>query len=141
MTGDIEKVATSIDRNASWQHIATRIRLSDLKRDRPQLGVESTRLIKIVCGHHYQPEEAHSKGVCASRPVEQRAGNSNKRRTARPHARTNAEKQDENRRTELEEEAPRPRDTFLAPGIYMCAKPSPGYVGKVRQAVRLDRCH
>jgi hypothetical protein len=62
-------------------------------------------------------------------------GNSNEGRTTRPHARTNAEKQEERRRTELEEETHTPRDTRLASRIYMRAKPSPGHVRKVRQAV------
>jgi hypothetical protein len=72
-TGDIETVAYNY-RNTSWQDIATRIRLSDLKRDRSHLGVEPTRLIKIVRGHCYQPEEVHSKGARAPRPMEQRVG-------------------------------------------------------------------
>ena len=36
---------------------------------------------------------------------------------------------------ELEEETPTPRDTRLTSRIHMRAKPSPGYVKKVRQAV------
>ena len=64
----------------------------------------------------------------------------NEGRTTRPHARTNAEKQEENRRTDQKKRHPKPRDTFLASRIYMRAKPSPGYVRKARQAVSVDRC-
>ena len=137
----IGKVVTNIHRNALWQHIATRIRLrlSDLNRDRSQLGVEPTRLIRIVCGHHHhQPGKAHSKGVRASRPVDQRAGNSNKGRTTRPHARTNAEKQEENRRTELKEVTTQPRDTFLASTCVRSPVPAT-WERSVRRSV--DRCH
>ena len=63
-------------------------------------------------------------------------GNSNEGTTTGPHARTtSAEKQEESRKTELEEETQSPRDTRLASRIHMRAKPSPGYVRKVRQAV------
>jgi hypothetical protein len=47
---------------------------STWKRLRSHLGVEPTRLIKIVRGRRYQPEEVHSKGARAPRPMEQRAG-------------------------------------------------------------------
>jgi hypothetical protein len=46
---------------------------STWERIMSHLGVEPTRLIKIVRGRRYQPEEVHSKGARAPRPMEQRA--------------------------------------------------------------------
>ena len=77
------------------------------------------------------------------RAEKQQRGENNK--AALTRGQPTAEKQEENRGTELKEETLKPRDTFLASRIYMRAKPSPGYVRKARQAApraaRLGRCH
>jgi hypothetical protein len=116
-------------------HGRTCVQLESEARDRSHLGRESTRLIKTVCGRHCQPEEVHSKGARAPRPMEQRAGTqqqgeNNKttrllrgqpRKTGREQ-RNGTERRDNNAQRHLSR-------------IYMRAQPSPGYVGKVRQAV------
>ena len=119
-TGDIETVTYNY-RNTSWQHIATRIRLSDLKSYRSQLGVEPTRLIKIVRGRRYQPEEVHSKGARAPRPMEQRAGKqqrgeNNKTTRADKRGKTGREQKNGTRRRDT----PAQRHLSRVPHLHVC---------------------
>ena len=120
-----------------------RIRLSDLKRCRPQLGVESTRLIKIVCGHHYQPEEAHSKGARAPRPMGQRAGKqqrgeNNKTTRANKRGKTGREQKNGTRRGDTHTQ----RHLSRVPHLHACeAQSRPREKGPSGGLVKTDAIH
>jgi len=62
----------------------------------------------------------------------QQQGEINKTTRADKRGKTRREQNNGTRRGDT-----KPRDTFLASRIYMRAKPSPGHVRKVRQAVSL----
>ena len=112
-----------------------------LERYRSHLGVETTRLIKIVRGRRYQPEEVHSKGARAPRPMEQRArkqqrGDNN--RTTRAddkRGKTGGEQENGTRRGDTNPEAPFSR---LASTCVRSPVPAT-WERSVRRSV--DRCH
>ena len=97
-----------------------------LERYRSHLGVETTRLIKIVRGRRYQPEEVHSKGARAPRPMEQRAGKqqreeNNKTTRADKRGKTGSEQKNGTRRGDTHTQ----RHPTHVPHLSTCDERSP----------------